>query len=465
MIYVSPDRHAEENGYAEASVQIVEIVIKSLLYSHNLPPSWWQRAAADTEFLLNRFPVVSNEVALPLDGDQVLPLEALTNGCYSRAQIRRELSYYIPVGTPALVHDSSVRGSAIKPKVKWGIACGMYREQVWFYCPFTKSKFRSKSYTAYRLKEGINYAQFLRLPPLKASNKSTSIPIDYNEDVAIQLQEPLQDAEYTFVDETPRLEKFGEKVLPDLKDYGNLESGGSTRVLHEDKLLKVDELHGYLEIDVDKEATRSEENGGSTKQDVREEIVESNKTKQDVREEIVESNETPSIPMLQRKRRQKDRKSTRAQQKRKPQPTRFNKTDTISKEDFGLDYNIEIEDAGIDQELIDSREAKDVKHLTHTTNGFDSFKFIVHKRHNLPHGTIVPYHKWLIEVHKLDPLAIPLEPVHAKVKPGLIMPYPSGHRWRVLNGEVEANEARVIRLGEERPCVMKVESLPRLFRL
>ena len=28
MVYVSPDRHAEENGYAEVSVGIVEIVIK-----------------------------------------------------------------------------------------------------------------------------------------------------------------------------------------------------------------------------------------------------------------------------------------------------------------------------------------------------------------------------------------------------------------------------------------------------
>ena len=36
------------------------------------------------------------------------------------------------------------------------------------------------------------------------------------------------------------------------------------------------------------------------------------------------------------------------------------------------------------------------------------------------------------------------------MKPGLKLPYPSGSKWRVLNGEVEANESRVIRLGEER---------------
>ena len=39
MIYVSPDRHAEENGYAEVAVSIVEVTVKSLLFSKALPPS------------------------------------------------------------------------------------------------------------------------------------------------------------------------------------------------------------------------------------------------------------------------------------------------------------------------------------------------------------------------------------------------------------------------------------------
>ena len=125
MIYVSPDRHAEENGYAEVAVSIVEITVKNLLFSSNLPESWWQRAAADAEFLLNRFPVTSTDVALPIDGDVQLPIEHFYRGQYSRRQVARELSYYVPVGTLCMVHDNHVKGSAIKPKVRYGIARGM----------------------------------------------------------------------------------------------------------------------------------------------------------------------------------------------------------------------------------------------------------------------------------------------------------------------------------------------------
>ncbi len=158
MIYVSPDRHAQENGYAEVAVSIVEVTVKSLLFSRALPESWWQRAAADAEFLLNRFPVTSADVALPIDGDVASPIEMFYRGQYSRRQVYRELSYYVPVGTPCIVHDNKVKGSALKPKVLYGIARGMYREQVFFICPFTGVARRSKSYTAMRLPEGVNYA-------------------------------------------------------------------------------------------------------------------------------------------------------------------------------------------------------------------------------------------------------------------------------------------------------------------
>ena len=106
------------------------------------------------------------------------PLEAVTRGFYSRRQIDRELSYYIPVGTPCLVHDSEVLGSAVEPKVRWGIAKGMYREQVVFMCPYSKAIFRSKSYVSYRLRDGMNYATFLGLPPLESTRKAMGLPED-----------------------------------------------------------------------------------------------------------------------------------------------------------------------------------------------------------------------------------------------------------------------------------------------
>ena len=97
--------------------------------AHKLPPSWWQAASADVEFLYNRFPTVSEDIAIPIDGDRALPLEMLSRGYASRRQLYRELSYYVPVGTPCLVHDDSIAGSSIQPKVRWAIAKGQYREQ------------------------------------------------------------------------------------------------------------------------------------------------------------------------------------------------------------------------------------------------------------------------------------------------------------------------------------------------
>ena len=76
------------------------VVIKSMLMDANLPPQWWEFATDMAEFLLNRFPVSSDLVSVPIDGDRARPLEILTSGFYTRRQIDRELSYFVPLGTP-----------------------------------------------------------------------------------------------------------------------------------------------------------------------------------------------------------------------------------------------------------------------------------------------------------------------------------------------------------------------------
>lgn len=57
-IYICPDRHAEENGYAEAACKIVENTIKQIMMASNLGPEWWQFCASNALFLLNRFPAL-----------------------------------------------------------------------------------------------------------------------------------------------------------------------------------------------------------------------------------------------------------------------------------------------------------------------------------------------------------------------------------------------------------------------
>ena len=154
------------------------------------------RAARQAEWLLSRFPVTAKDVSVPLDGDQARPLELITGLFYSRRQIDRELSYYVPIGTPALIHDVKAKGSTLGPKTMWGVAIGMYREAVIFWLPHTNSIRQSKSFTAYKLRQSMNYAQFLNLPSIPSTQKSTAIPDDFTEHIVIQLP-ATQSAENT----------------------------------------------------------------------------------------------------------------------------------------------------------------------------------------------------------------------------------------------------------------------------
>ena len=167
---------------------IIEVVIQPMLMDGNLPPQWWEFAADMAEFLLNRFPVSSDLVSVPIDGDRARPLEILTKGFYSRRQIDRELSYFVPLGTPCLVQTTE-KGSSLKPKTRWGIAVGCYREQPIFWCPHNKTTFRSKSFAALTLREGLNFMTFLGLKQMEPSQASMSIQDDLKQRIDVVLQE------------------------------------------------------------------------------------------------------------------------------------------------------------------------------------------------------------------------------------------------------------------------------------
>ena len=98
------------------------------------------------------------------------------------------------------MHDPSVKGSALAPKVRWAIARGMYREQIIFIDPYSKASFRSKSYTAYRLNDGINWFQLLKLSEIESTRKQLALPEDVMEPIgtAVQLQPIVAIAETDF---------------------------------------------------------------------------------------------------------------------------------------------------------------------------------------------------------------------------------------------------------------------------
>ena len=122
----------------------------------------------------------SSDVAVSMDGDRQRPIGIFTNCRYGRQQVTREIDYYVPVGTPCLVHDHHAMGSTVGPKVRWGIASSMHRDVPEFLCPFANTTFRSKSYVAYKLKEGLNYEQFLSIKQRKISSRR-SVAISGND--------------------------------------------------------------------------------------------------------------------------------------------------------------------------------------------------------------------------------------------------------------------------------------------
>jgi site-specific DNA-cytosine methylase len=257
-VYSCPDRK-EEAHYAERSVGIMEVTVKAMLLERDLPHSWWRYCAESAVFLLNRFPILSQLSTMPADGDQARPLELVTAGAYSRRQIDRELSYFVAVGTPVLVHDPKVKGSQLQPKASWWVVRGMYREQLILWSPFTHAIRKSKSYTAFKLVRGLSYQRFLSLNEAPATKRQKQIPADFNEKLVIKMQRLPE----SLREKVQQISYGTAPIVTVQQSVHNLkseESGGSVTVIDElGQQMTLDKTNGELydaEGDVcDSEAT------------------------------------------------------------------------------------------------------------------------------------------------------------------------------------------------------------------
>ena len=188
LVLNEPGRH-QPNGHAEATNKMVERTMKAMMMQANVPPDHWEMFSRAAVWLLNRHPMESRIQAL--DGTAPLPIEMATSTRYSRRQVERELSYFVQPATPAMVHVQEVKGSALKPKVRWGVATGMYRDQVRWKCPFTSANFKSKSFTAFELNESVNYLDFLGLTHKQQPiRKELPLPGEMSEKVTLTLPTP-----------------------------------------------------------------------------------------------------------------------------------------------------------------------------------------------------------------------------------------------------------------------------------
>lgn len=393
-VYSCPDRK-ESASRAERSVGIIEIVTKSLLMEANLPPWWWERACKSAAWLLNRFPTANLE-HMSGDGDAVRPLEVFSRFTYSRRQIDRELSYFVMPGTPTLV-QTTAKGSAIAPKTRWGIATGMYREQVIFMCPYINSEFRSKSFSAFKLKQGVNYAQFLGLPELKTSQKGAAIPADFNEKLVIQL---------------PSADWSKEKACKEVE--GDCVAASKTTTQGTVIEVKV-AGDGALQAPIIKYSEPRQGLGGSVQvTDCKGTPIDLDQTwdlqtalqSADLQSALQGADPMEVTKVVVRSTEQGDERATRD------------------------NCYVHLGLSSKEQTMFDKADARKVLDKATVTDGDLTFVRAC-KSMKLPFEQHGLYRDWLMQTLGYEAGALPLDS-YSKLKPGLKLPYPSGLKWREL---------------------------------
>jgi site-specific DNA-cytosine methylase len=401
-VYSCPDRK-ESAALAERAVGIVEVVTKALLMQNSLPAWWWQRCAVGAVFLLNRFPTAKLE-NMAGDGDAPRPLELYSRFTYSRRQIDRELSYWVMPGTPALV-QTTAKGSELGPKTRWGIAVEMYMEQVVFMCPYKASTFRSKSFAAFKLTLGMNYAQWLGLGVLKPANKATAIPVDFKESLIVQLPSDDWYARHQAIQGEGAAEVAYPKSVVELKVAGALaDQPPVIRILDPNC-----ELGGSVQL---KRTQQTSEPvlkiRGASAEDAQQELA--------------------SYQGLLSEASQGANRERSNQEEQGASTGTATDQQRVKSQSGDLRY-VDLAADAETRRLFDQVDAVKVQDKALMTDGKQTFVRVC-KSLQLPFEQHELYRRWLID-GGMDPDTIPVEG-HAKVQPGLNLTYPSGDRWRSL---------------------------------
>ena len=382
------DKRKRRAGLAERTNGIAECYIKAVLMQQNLPPHMWSAAARDVEFLMNRSPTYRSAQNISDHGDGSSPIELYTNEAYGRSQVYSDLSYYIQVGTPCLVYEKDVKGSSLQPKSTWRIAWGMDGSTPVFRHPTTHHTKRSKSFTAFRLREGLNYAQFLGLGNIPSTRASAKIPQDYEK------------ADGYIVDLGP-LKLPKDKVAPidptvvETVDVG-VEHGPRVTCSSEPQLRgtvpKVVQLRG-----ADEQAKVPEPQGDGAQP--LPEGLSGEATGKDADPNV--ANPNPSSTYLDMEVGEEE-------------------ADAWSK--FDKDS--------------DNRARSKVKHRDRTTGSHDKFESFARSKLKIPNHLVQVYLRWLLdhpdyELTASDGLELGVRNV-TRLPPDITLPYPSGRRWEEL---------------------------------
>ena len=459
-----------KNPRAEGMNKIVEAGIQSLLYEKNLPPSWWQRAANDVMFLANRFPPYSTDASVPINGEQPAPIELLFHNFIPRSQVYSELDNYVAVGTPALCHKPSVKSSDLEPKVKWGIAIGQRGKLTRWMCPFTNSRFKSRSFTAFTLKSGLNWSQFLGLGDISPSAQSRMLPQDEDTQWTIELpavrlntvdppppvrelMDKLETGEVTRADNAPDGKELCE-FLPRMKRRAIRGDDPNYTDTHDHDDHDDCDDHDHVRIKVLDEAGESipvEQSSLPSDDDNDDNLYVDGPAVADTPHQPNRTDPTGD-PVTISDRLPSRSKRTSARRKRgkrvKVRATQHDKdhaglpsTQELHVQAYGLDMDEELE--------LEELEAKLMHKLTLKTDGYTSWSKVCKHMHSvfkqLPFEHHHIYRIWLLTKPKrggeralhTEDLPKSLCDGRGPLKEGLLLPYPSGPHWQRLLGNHE----------------------------
>ena len=148
-------------AHGEGAVLIMELTAKRIMLSTRLEAEMWNYAIRHAALMRNLHVRVKDAAR---DGDGPRPLEALSNGFTSRAECDRIRYYAQNPGTAALV-EIKEKGSSMTrlARTRWARALFTDRDNQWWECPYTRSRFASKNFVVIELKD-CSIFEFLGLP-------------------------------------------------------------------------------------------------------------------------------------------------------------------------------------------------------------------------------------------------------------------------------------------------------------
>ena len=173
-------------AHGEAAVKHIEVMLRAALIGTKLSPIFWPEVVELAVFIRNRVPINRNIVAK--DGDTARPEEQVTKGYVSRAACDHDIGKVIPPGTPCVIYMGALGSDLLSTKGVWAISMGIRDDKNLFYNPYNGRMQTNGSWASFKLPQGMDAWQFMRLPSPRArviANAARDDPEAHRKDIVV----------------------------------------------------------------------------------------------------------------------------------------------------------------------------------------------------------------------------------------------------------------------------------------